>query len=66
MTCHISPLKNNSENRRESPDPMSRLSIENNKKTLEKIYYNLLRIINDEFSQHVSMPRSPFFIEKYL
>jgi hypothetical protein len=26
-------------------------------KTLENIYYNTLKVINGEFSQHASMPR---------
>jgi hypothetical protein len=53
MPHHISPLKNNSKNLRKSPHPTSHFSI---KKTLEKIYYNSLSVINGELSQHATMP----------
>jgi hypothetical protein len=56
------PLKNNSEKCRKLPHPMSYFSIENNSKPSRKIYYNSLRVINGEFSQHTSMSchLSPF------
>ncbi len=57
MTHDPSPLKNNSENSRKSPHPMSHFSIEKIiQKNYRKIYYNSLRVINDEFSQHASIP----------
>jgi hypothetical protein len=58
MPHHISPLKNNSENSRKSPHPTSHFSIEKIiQKNYRKIYYNSLRVINDEFSQHAIMTR---------
>jgi hypothetical protein len=56
MPCHISTVKYNSENSRKLPHSTSHFSIKNNSKTSRKIYYNSLRIINGEFSQHASMP----------
>jgi hypothetical protein len=73
MSCHISPLKNNSKNSRKSPHPISHFSIENNFKNSRKISYNSQRVINGEFSQHVSIPHhiSPLKnnsknLEKYI
>jgi hypothetical protein len=54
MPRHISLLKNNSENLKKSLIPRYTYLLKNNKKTL-KMYYNPLRIINDEFSQYASM-----------
>jgi hypothetical protein len=55
MPHHISPLKTNSKiqgnyiiSRHISP-------LKNNSKNSKKIYYNSLRVINYEFSKHVSM-----------
>jgi hypothetical protein len=35
---------------------MPHFSIENNSRNSRKIYYNSVKIINGEFSQHASMP----------
>jgi hypothetical protein len=56
MTYHISSLKNNSENSRKSHHPTSHFLLKNNSKNSRKMYYNSLKVINDEFSQHASMP----------
>jgi hypothetical protein len=60
MPHHLSLLKNNSKNSRSMLHhlmPCHISPLNNNSKTSRKIYYNSLRVINGEFSQHASMPR---------
>jgi hypothetical protein len=58
MASHIFLLKNNSKNQANHLIPPHISPLNKIKKTLQKcIYYNSLRVINCEFSQHASISR---------
>jgi hypothetical protein len=73
MSCHISPLKNNSKIQENHLIQYHISPLKNNFKNSRKISYNSQRVINGEFSQHVSIPHhiSPLKnnsknLEKYI
>jgi hypothetical protein len=57
MPHYLSLLKIILKIQEKSPHAKSHFSIKNNLKNFRNMCYNLLKVINGEFSQHASMPR---------